>query len=550
MYRRLEEIAEAFAELETAYNESPVGLAVVDTELRYRRINPRLAALNGLPAEAHIGKTVGEVVPALEALARSIAREIVETGQPKLNVEFSGETPREPGVQRYWREQWAPVKDASGKVIAITVSAEDITEQKRVAEELAASQLELQRRVQELETMMASAPAAILLAHDAQCTRITGNPEAHEMFRVPLDQPIYAGAFEAYEGENFPDGNAGRRLAPEELPMEAAARTGKPVRYGERTLRVSDGPQKHIVGSAHPLFNADGSVRGVIAAYNDITARKRAEQKLAQEMRNKDAFLATLSHEVRNPLNALAAGIGVLEMQGRDHPQMQRVVAMLARQHRQLTRLVDDLLDISRVSRGQMSLQLGTVDVEQCIREAMHATEPLVAAKRQLLVHDGPNAAVTVSGDAARITQIITNLLQNASKFSPEGAHVAIEAAHRGDKVVITVADDGPGIASDVLPHVFDRFFTTGTSDRGKQGLGIGLWLARELAQLQGGTITAANRQPGPGALFTVELPSAGGLAARVASVSGHDWGGSTARQFSDHAAFTVPETKQPYRDG
>jgi PAS domain S-box-containing protein len=550
MYRRLEEIAEAFAELETAYNESPVGLAVVDTELRYRRINPRLAALNGLPAEAHIGKTVGEVVPALEALARSIAREIVETGQPKLNVEFSGETPREPGVQRYWREQWAPVKDASGKVIAITVSAEDITEQKRVAEELAASQLELQRRVQELETMMASAPAAILLAHDAQCTRITGNPEAHEMFRVPLDQPIYAGAFEAYEGENFPDGNAGRRLAPEELPMEAAARTGKPVRYVELTLRFSDGAEKHIVGSAHPLFNADGSVRGVIAAYNDITARKRAEQKLAQEMRNKDAFLATLSHEVRNPLNALAAGIGVLEMQGRDHPQMQRVVAMLARQHRQLTRLVDDLLDISRVSRGQMSLQLGTVDVEQCIREAMHATEPLVAAKRQLLVHDGPNAAVTVSGDAARITQIITNLLQNASKFSPEGAHVAIEAAHRGDKVVITVADDGPGIASDVLPHVFDRFFTTGTSDRGKQGLGIGLWLARELAQLQGGTITAANRQPGPGALFTVELPSAGGLAARVASVSGHDWGGSTARQFSDHAAFTVPETKQPYRDG
>ncbi len=182
MYQKLADIAAALAELETAYNASPIGLAVLDTDLRFRRINPRLAMMNGIPADAHIGKTVGELLPALEEFAESLMRAIVETGTPKLDIELSGETPNEPGVTRFWREQWAPIKDVNGEVIGASISVEDITEIKCVEARLAESERELRQRVSELETMMASTPAAILVAHDAQCAHITGNREAEKIF--------------------------------------------------------------------------------------------------------------------------------------------------------------------------------------------------------------------------------------------------------------------------------------------------------------------------------------------------------------------------------
>ncbi|MGE5523537.1 MAG: PAS domain-containing protein [Rhodospirillaceae bacterium] len=505
MYRKLEEIAAAFAELETAYNASPIGLAVVDIDLRYRRINPRLAEMNGLPVEAHIGKTIGELVPSLEPLAKSVVEKILRTGEPQLDVEFCGETQQAPGRIRYWREQWAPVKNPGGKVVAIAVAVDEITERKLAQDELAANRLELQRRVQELETLMASVPAAILIAHDCHCTEITGNREAEKLFRVSPGERITAELFEAFESRPFPDHDEPKPIPKGGLPMEIAARTGAPVRDVELILKFKDGESRFIAGSAHPLLNPDGSVRGVIAAFSDITARKRAEQQLADEMRNKDAFLATLSHEVRSPLNALSSGVEVLKRRACNDCVVQDVVAMIARQHKQLTRLVDDLLDISRIGRGEILLHVTNVNVSHCVRDVIEAMRPTLSTKDQSVSFDEVEEQANVSGDAARVMQIITNLITNAHKFSPPGSRIGVSTRREGEKIVLSIHDEGPGIPGDVLPHIFDRFFTTGGSG-GQHGLGIGLWLSRELVRLHQGTITAANRKPGPGAVFTVEL--------------------------------------------
>ena len=513
MYRKMAEIAAQFAELETAYNESPVGLAVLDTELRFRRVNPRLAAMNGISVEGHIGKTVGELLPGLEAAARSLGREIIETGRPKLDIELSGETPSHPGEIRYWCEQWAPVKDSSGKVVAIAISVEDITERKRVEGALEASQRELEHRVAELETLMASAPAAILVAHDAQCTHLTGNREAEKMFGFGAGDSITDSTFEAFETLPFPEHRAGKRIPRENFPIETAARTGSPVRNAELTLRFKDGSEKYISGNAHPLFNSDGTVRGVIGAFDDITARKRAEHALAQELRNKDAFLATLSHEMRNPLSALAAGIEALAAKAVAQPDLRKFPELLSRQEKQLTRLVNDLLDISRIGRGQIVLDCSNFKLSDALRSAIQATDALRTRRKQSLNYVEAPEGVTVNADAARITQVITNLLHNASKFSPTGSVIDIELRVEKDMVVIVVADHGPGIANGRLPQIFDRFFTATVADERTPGLGIGLWLSRELVMLHGGVITAANRTPGPGAQFTVELPISCGCA-------------------------------------
>lgn len=508
MHKKLEEIAAALAELETAYVESPVGLAVLDTELRYRRVNARMAEMNGAQPAAHIGRTIAELVPSIGPLAKDLAREVLETGQPKLDVEFSGETPLHPGVVRYWREQWAPVKDARGKVIAISVAAEEITEQRRVALELEASRAELQRKLQDLETLMASVPAAVLVAHDGECRLVTGNREAYDLFRMKESEPMSADGFSAVRTRAFGKSDAAAPLSREELPMEVAAQTGKPVRNVELTLRCKDGTERDVTANAHPLLNEDGTVRGVIGAFTDITMRKRAEQRLEQEMRNKDTFLATLSHEMRTPLAALANGLEALALQTRNYPELQRVLPALGRQRKHLTRLVDDLLDLSRLGRGEISLQLTTFNLGDCVREVVDAMqEAPLSTKRQELYYIAPDDDAIVSADGTRIRQVLSNLIHNAHKFSPEGARIDVTLRRIGNEAVLTVADSGEGIPSEILPNIFDQFFTTGGIAGRQGGLGIGLWLSRQLVRLHGGTIEADNRHPSRGAEFTVRLP-------------------------------------------
>ncbi|MFN7915216.1 MAG: HAMP domain-containing sensor histidine kinase [Vicinamibacterales bacterium] len=238
---------------------------------------------------------------------------------------------------------------------------------------------------------------------------------------------------------------------------------------------------------------------------------RRAEQQLAQANeqlleadRKKDEFLATLSHELRNPLGVIATAVKALEGRPAD-PASRPTLAILARQVAQMQRLVDDLLDVGRISRGRMTLRAEAVDLRTCVEHAVEGCMDAVGRKRQSLVVSLPRHAVPAHVDAARIRQVLSNLIDNASKYSQAHADIRVNLTEDDGRIVIDVSDNGPGIAPDVLPHVFDLFDQGGASD--SDGLGLGLGLCKRIVEMHGGTIAAIDNPRGRGTSFIISLP-------------------------------------------
>ncbi len=245
------------------------------------------------------------------------------------------------------------------------------------------------------------------------------------------------------------------------------------------------------------------------ALHQEQAARAEAEQA----SRTKDQFLATLSHELRTPLNALVGWVWWLKRGDLDRAQVERAVETLDRNARALAQLIEDLLDVSRITTGKLRLHVRPVDLPAVIEAAIDAVRPAAAAKDiTILVQLDRAAAPSVAGDPDRLQQVLWNLLSNAIKFTPDKGQVSVRLEPAGDHVRVAVSDTGKGIAADLLPHVFDRFRQGDTPAAG-QGLGLGLAIARHLVELHGGTIEAASEGPGRGATFTVLLPAGGAVA-------------------------------------
>jgi PAS domain S-box-containing protein len=264
-----------------------------------------------------------------------------------------------------------------------------------------------------------------------------------------------------------------------------------------------------------PVIDPDGEVRRVVMTVSDITELKELEEtqrRRADELmgadRRKDEFLAMLAHELRNPLNAIATANSLQERVGAQDPQNMRLRAMIARQTRHLARLVDDLLEVSRITRGQIQLQTETGDLRNVVRQAIQSTLPQVEAKHQQLTMQLPADAVYVSGDMVRLEQVLVNIIGNASKYSGTDGHISVRCEVDSDGVEVRVKDDGVGIPSDQLASIFDLFVQVDQSlARSVGGLGIGLTIARRLVELHGGTIEACSEGVGRGAEFVIRLP-------------------------------------------
>ncbi|HEY0476150.1 MAG TPA: response regulator [Kofleriaceae bacterium] len=237
---------------------------------------------------------------------------------------------------------------------------------------------------------------------------------------------------------------------------------------------------------------------------------ERSEALLRDANRQKDQFLATLAHELRNPLAPLRTGLDILlQSPAAETPAASRVLAAMNRQLDHMVRLIDDLLDVSRISRGVLELRREPSDLGSIVRHAIESSRPFMESKRQTVVFDEP-PAVRAEVDPTRIAQIIGNLLHNASKFSPTGSEICVELAARGPDVVVQVIDRGIGIPPAELDHAFDMFAQIrGGPSVGGSGLGIGLSLARRLAELHGGTLTAYSAGEGHGSTFTLTLRGA-----------------------------------------
>ncbi len=249
-----------------------------------------------------------------------------------------------------------------------------------------------------------------------------------------------------------------------------------------------------------------------------LKERERSERALRLADQRKDEFLATLGHELRNPLAPLLTGIELLKGACADDPRVARTSLVMERQVRHLIRLVDDLLEVSRITRGLIDIQRDAIDLGGVLQTAIDTTSPLFEASRHELVVNLPPEPIPVAGDAVRLTQVFSNLLTNAAKYTNPCGRIAITLERQGDRARVSVRDNGIGIPHHQLTSIFDMFTQVDRSSRRAQGgLGIGLTLVRSLIELHGGEVEARSAGPGAGSEFIVELPvraASGGQAA------------------------------------
>ena len=245
---------------------------------------------------------------------------------------------------------------------------------------------------------------------------------------------------------------------------------------------------------------------GVGVYFRDISDRKRAEMELREADRRKDEFLATLAHELRNPLAPIRSGLQVLRV-AKSAAAAAQAQEMMERQVAHLVRLLEDLLDVSRITRGRLELRKQAVDLAQAVQSAVDASRPLIDAGAHQLELD-VQAPLLVLADPVRLAQVFANLLNNAAKYTPEGGRIALAARRDGERAVVRVTDNGIGIAPGMLERVFEKFVQVPSPERRSHGgLGIGLSLARNLVELHGGTIEARSEGEGRGSEFVVSLP-------------------------------------------
>jgi len=271
---------------------------------------------------------------------------------------------------------------------------------------------------------------------------------------------------------------------------EKASVQGRPVTYRSHKF---------------PLFDDAGNIYAVCGVSTDITDVVEAD-------RRKDEFLATLAHELRNPLAPIRNGLEILKRTPEMPASVTKVLGMMDRQLVHMVRLVDDLLDVSRITRDKLEMRLRPITLQEIVDNAIESSRPGIDAAQHSLVVDLPAQPVRLEGDLTRLAQVISNLLNNAAKYTPPGGRISIDARMEGADVVVDVRDNGAGIAADALPQVFDLFSQVdSTRQHAQGGMGIGLWLVKKLVELHRGSVEARSAGPGQGSTFTVRLPAATG---------------------------------------
>ena len=286
-----------------------------------------------------------------------------------------------------------------------------------------------------------------------------------------------------------------------------AVRSGA-LYQAEQRLRRVDGEFHWHISRALPVRDAQGAIVRWFGSTTDIHAQKAAEAKLLAADRRKDEFLAMLSHELRNPLAPIRYAVELLRLAGAGNAVIQSQREVIDRQVTHMGRLLDDLLEVSRITRGKIRLQKERVDLRLAVGEAVEAARPAARARRHHLALQNAEAPLWVEGDYTRLVQVIANLLGNAIKYTDEGGAIVVRAAREDGFAAVRVRDSGVGIPPDILPHIFDLFIQADrTLDRSQGGLGIGLTLVQRLVAMHGGRVEAASEGPGQGSEFLIRLP-------------------------------------------
>lgn len=413
------------------------------------------------------------------------------------------------GPTRQWRHVLArgtPVFTADGSVREWVGSLTDIHEQKLAEEAL--------RESEERFRMLADNMSQLAWTCDT-----LGNCTWYN--QRWLD---YTGlTFEDTKGWNWSKVQHPDHLERVVARVQRSAETGEPW-DDTFPLRGKDGEYRWFLSRAVPIRNEAGEIVRWFGTNTDVTERIRLEEALKDADRRKDEFLAMLAHELRNPLAPIRNSLHIMRLTAQQSPAAERVAEMMERQVNHMVRLVDDLLEVSRISRGKIELRKAPVEVAAVVRSAVETSRPLIEAGGHQLAVAIPPEPLVLEGDLVRLTQVVANLLNNAAKYSEPGGQIWLAVRREGGGVAISVRDAGRGIPPNMLPRVFDPFVQVDRDpSRAQGGLGIGLTLVKSLVEMHGGSVEAYSKGPGHGSEFVVRLPL--GAASFISPVPGNSAG-------------------------
>lgn len=397
-----------------------------------------------------------------------------------------------------------PVRGRDGEVLGVIEAIHDVTAMKE-------SEAALRTQKEEVQALLDMVPVTVFIAEDPECKRISGNANAAHLLQLPANASFSLSA-PSDEAPPFRILRDGEPIPTERLPIQRAA-GGQIVENEPFDIELVDGTLLHTLISAQPLYDEMGSPRGAIASILDVTELTRSENALREADRRKNEFLATLSHELRNPLAPILTGLEILRMV--DDPEVyERTLRTMERQTRQMVRLVDDLLDVSRLTRDSLELRPEQVELAEVVKDAVDTARPWIGKGNHTLTVDLPDHPVPLEADGGRISQVVSNLLINAAVFTPEGGTITLSGKQEGGEIVIRVEDTGVGIPEDQQTRIFEMFSEGARShERGHMGLGIGLSLARSLVEMHLGSLTVASAGTGQGSTFTVRMPTHSSIA-------------------------------------
>lgn len=512
--RAEQELRASEARLAMIFRHAPSFMGVLSgPDHVFERINDRYTELIG--GRDVIGLPVREALPEVEGQGYfEILDEVYRTGEPYAGSDHRVMLSRGGRLEeRVVDFVYQPIRDIAGAVTGILVQGLDTTERKR-------AEAAIRERDERLQLAVAIARMGTFEI-DLETDAVTVNEPGRAIYGWADTRTTFSRVQEQFH----PDDRADVMRQ-----VEAALAPDGPGGFEvEQRIIRTDGEVRWLRVRGRAIFAGEGPSRRAtlcIGAYLDVTDQKEAEASLRDSDRKKDDFIALLAHELRNPLAPIRNGLNVLRLAGADPEALDETREIMARQITHMVRLIDDLLDISRINRNKMELRLTRVTLAEAVENALETARPFIEAGGHTLSVSIPDAPIHIDADLTRLAQVFGNLLSNSAKYTRHGGEIRLAARRVDDQVAVSVSDNGIGIPADSLANIFDMFSQV---DRGVEkatgGLGIGLALVKGLVEMHGGSVRAESPGEGRGSTFTVTLPLAPAMArpASPANPGGRD---------------------------
>jgi PAS domain S-box-containing protein len=457
--------------------------------------NPGAERIHGYAAADIVGRHVS-VLHLEDDVHAGACEQALELASRQGRYRHEGWRLGKDGARIWASEVLTALRDDGDALTGFGVVIRDLTERRRTEEARAASEARTRLLIESVQDY-----AIFMLDPDGNVA--SWNPGAQRIKGYRADEIIGSHFSRFYPPEEIRAGKCEHELA-------CAARTGRFEDEGWRLRQDGTRFWANVVISA--VRDHDGTLVGFAKITRDLTERKQVEEETAARLaaekanRTKDEFLAMLGHELRNPLAPIVSALQLLKLRG-DHKSA-REHQIIERQVNQMIRLVDDLLDVSRIARGKIVLKRASFDLRDALAKASEMVIPQFELREQSFQVTAPHHPLAFDGDESRLVQVFANLLANAARYTPPGGRIEVEVDDATDELVIKVKDNGAGIDAELLPRIFDLFVQGyQTVERSNGGLGLGLTLVREIVELHGGRVEASSRGRGHGSTFTVRLP-------------------------------------------